>query len=140
MQTTGVSIRQDPSLDNRVLNSLFAAAWPEHVERDFVPILRRSLVYLGAYHDEELIGFVNLAWDGGRHAFVLDPTVHPHFQRRGIGMGLLREAARAAAARGMEWLHVDFMPELEPFYQAAGFRPTAAGIMRLRGGPYAASR
>jgi GNAT superfamily N-acetyltransferase len=134
MHTAAISLRKSPPLDNGALNSLFTAAWPEHVARDFAPILQRSLAYLCAYHDEELVGFVNLAWDGGRHAFVLDPTVDPRFQRRGIGVLLLREAARVAAERGVEWLHVDFTPELEPFYRAAGFRPTAAGLMQLRRG------
>jgi hypothetical protein len=33
-----VSFRRDPPLDSAVLNSLFAAAWPGHVERDFAPV------------------------------------------------------------------------------------------------------
>lgn len=36
-------------------------------------------------------------------------------------------------AAGCEWLHVDFLDELTPFYfDACGFRPTAAGLVRLR--------
>ena len=79
-----------------------------------------------------VIGFVNVAWDGGDHAFLLDPKTHGAFERRGIGTRLVELAARHAKAAGCEWLHVDFDPELEPFYfDACGFRPTPAGLIHL---------
>jgi len=40
-----------------------------------------GLAYACAYDAEHLIGFVNLAWDGGIHTFLLDTTVHPDLQR-----------------------------------------------------------
>jgi ribosomal protein S18 acetylase RimI-like enzyme len=81
----------------------------------------------------ELIGFVNVAWDGGDHAFLLDTKVASSHQRQGIATGLVAEAARQATAAGCEWLHVDFEEHLGPFYfDACGFRPTAAGLIRLR--------
>jgi ribosomal protein S18 acetylase RimI-like enzyme len=79
-----------------------------------------------------LAGFVNVAWDGGDHAFLLDPKVRTDQQRRGIGTELVRLAAWHSRAAGCEWLHVDFEPELAPFYlDACGFRPTAAGLIHL---------
>lgn len=39
---------------------------------------------------------------------ILDPTVHPDWQKRGIGRALVRRAAAVARKRGIEWLHVDF--------------------------------
>jgi GNAT superfamily N-acetyltransferase len=130
-----VSVLRNPPVTDAELNALFAAAWPTHGPREFQPILRQSLAYLCAMRVDRLIGFVNLAWDGGDHAFVLDPTVHPDFQRRGIGTWLLRECVALARDRGVEWLHADFEPGLTPFYRAAGFRPTEAGLIRLRLGP-----
>ena len=38
---------------------------------------------------------------------------------------------RAAKKRGIHWLHVDYEPQLEQFYQACGFRPTLAGLTDL---------
>ena len=79
------------------------------------------------------VGFANVAWDGGDHAFLLDPKVRLDHQRRGIATELVRLAAEHAAGAGCEWLHVDFRDELAPFYfDACGFRPTAAGLLRLR--------
>ncbi len=80
------------------------------------------------------MGFVNVAWDGGIHGFVLDTTVHPDYRRRGFALALLNEAARAASDHKLEWLHADFVPELEPLYRRAGYRPTNAGLLELNVG------
>jgi len=82
--------------------------------------------------DGSIVGFVNVAWDGGDHAFLLDPKTRGELQRQGIGTRLVSLAAEHAKDAGCEWLHVDFEPELEPFYlEACGFRPTPAGLIHL---------
>ena len=121
-----------PTLSDESLNALFAAAWPDHTPRAFGPILARSLGYLGANAEGELVGFVNLAWDGGEHAFLLDPTVDPRYRRQGLGLRLVRSAAELSREAGVVWLHVDYEPHLAGFYAAAGFRSTEAGLLRLR--------
>ncbi len=120
-----------PPLTNEALNALFAAAWQNHTPYDFQVRLRCSLLYVAALSQEQLVGFVNVAWDGGIHAFLLDTTVHPDFQHKQIGTQLVRMATLAAKERGIEWLHVDYEPHLEGFYQRCGFRPTHAGLLRL---------
>lgn len=82
--------------------------------------------------DGTLVGFVNVAWDGGDHAFLLDTKTRGSHQRRGIGKRVVRLAAEQATAAGCEWLHVDFDRELEPFYlDACGFERTDAGVIHL---------
>jgi len=79
-----------------------------------------------------LIGFVNVAWDGGDHAFLIDTKVRPDHQRRGIGTELVRIAAQHAKEAGCEWMEVDFDEPLAPFYyDACGFVPTRAGLLHL---------
>ena len=129
MQT--VNYRTDPSLDDASLNDLFARAWADHTPRVFAPVLARSLAVVAAFDSVKLVGFVNVATDGGEHAFLLDPTVDRAYRRRGIGTQLVRRAAALARERGCKWLHVDFEPALRLFYQAAGFRDSLAGVMRL---------
>lgn len=126
-----VRLRIDPFPSNTELNELWRVAWGEHTSRDFAPILPRSLAHVGAYDGERLVGFVNVAWDGGIHAFILDTCVHPAFRRRGIGKLLVREARKIAGERGARWLHVDYDLSLEKFYAACGFQPTSAGLIRL---------
>jgi len=127
-----IDYRLSPPLENAALNDLFRAAWSYHRERDFAAQLGHSLLYVGAFDGERLIGFVNLAWDGGKHAFLLDTTTHPDYQRRGIGAALVRVAIESAHTRGIEWVHVDYEPHLAAFYQRCGFRHTEAGLLYLR--------
>jgi GNAT superfamily N-acetyltransferase len=126
-----VTIRRNSPLANDELNALRAAAWAQVGEQNWEPILARSVGWVGAFDGERLVGFVNVAWDGGVHAFLLDTTVHPDYQRQGIGQALVREAAALAREGGAEWLHVDFDEDLAPFYRSCGFRPTPAGLIDL---------
>jgi GNAT superfamily N-acetyltransferase len=118
-------------MTNPALNELFTAAWGKVHSSDFQPILERSLGYVCAHQEERLVGFINVAWDGGIHAFLLDTTVHPAFQRQGIGSALVRHALELARKRSCHWVHVDFEPHLEHFYASCGFRPTLAGLVKL---------
>jgi hypothetical protein len=87
-----VNFEIDPPIDDALLNDLFARAWPEHMPAAYQAVLARSLGYLGAFAGDQLIGFVNLATDGGQHAFLLDPTVDRQYSRRGIGLELVRRS------------------------------------------------
>ncbi|MDP9398334.1 MAG: GNAT family N-acetyltransferase [Actinomycetota bacterium] len=95
---------------------------------------RHSLTWITAYdEDDGLVGFVNIAWDGGRHAFLLDTVVDPDRRHAGLGAALVQRAATEAGAAGCSWLHVDFEEHLRGFYLGAcGFAPTAAGLRRLK--------
>jgi GNAT superfamily N-acetyltransferase len=126
-----VEYRIDPPLDDAALNDLFSRAWDDHSPREFAPVLARSLGVVAAFVSDRLIGFVNLTTDGGEHAFLLDPTVDVAHRRCGIGTQLVQRAVALATERGCKWLHVDYEPALAPFYRAAGFRDSFAGVMRL---------
>ena len=128
-----IKYRVNPTVTNAELDRLYAVSWPHHQPPyDFRPELERSLAFVGAYAGDELIGFVRLAWDGGVHTFLLEPTVRPDFRRRGIGRSLVERAVTVARERGAQWVHVDYEPHLRQFYRACGFTPTDAGLIRLR--------
>jgi GNAT superfamily N-acetyltransferase len=93
---------------------------------------RHSLGWVCAWQDRELVGFVNVAWDGGVHAFILDTVVAAPARRHGVGTGLVATATEHARAAGCEWLHVDFEDHLAGFYfRACGFTPASAGLIAL---------
>src|SRR5262245_18779759 len=135
MSLTSVEYRINPVVSTCELKELFAASWPNHQQSDFAPVLARSLSYVCAYAAERarrrLVGYVNLAWDGGVHAFLLDTTVHPDLRRQGIGRGRVYRAIETARERGAHWVHVDFEPPLRSFYLGCGFRPSDAGVFPL---------
>lgn len=126
-----IRIEIDPFPGTAALDRLWRVAWAGSGPADPNAILSRSLVHLGAFDGDLLVGFVNVAWDGGVHAFLLDPTVDPAYGRAGLGTRLVRDASRLAGERGAQWLHVDYEPHLAEFYRKCGFRPTEAGLMRL---------
>jgi GNAT superfamily N-acetyltransferase len=122
--------------DNADLNALHAEGFSHPVlDIDWrAQLHRHSLGWVCARDGGALVGFVNVAWDGGVHAFLLDTMVPAVRRREGVGTGLVAEAVARARAAGCEWLHVDFEEELAPFYvDGCGFRPTPAGLVALTG-------
>jgi len=122
------------AFDNAEVNELHAEAFGHHVLGDdwAAQVERHSLGWVCARDGDVLVGFVNVAWDGGVHAFVLDTIVAASAGRRGIGTRLVGLAVDGARAAGCEWLHVDFEDHLRDFYfDACGFIPTNAGLIQL---------
>ncbi|HTN80906.1 MAG TPA: GNAT family N-acetyltransferase [Acidimicrobiales bacterium] len=122
------------ALTNDELNRLHAEGFEHRVlEDDWVAQLdRHSLGWVTARDDDVLVGFVNVAWDGAAHAFILDTLVSASHRRRGIATELVGVATDHARAAGCEWLHVDFEDHLRAFYlEACGFTPTYAGLIQL---------
>ena len=112
--------KQQPSLEPKLVSLR------EHPRA--APAIRRLKAYGG------LVGFANVAWDGGVHAFILDTLVTERAQHHGVGTRLVAIAAEEAKAAGCEWLHVDFEDHLRPFYfGSCGFTPTNAGLIPLFG-------
>jgi predicted N-acetyltransferase YhbS len=123
----------NPPLENTALNTLFSSAWGQSNNVDFTAELKAAMCYIGAFDGSRLIGFVKLIGDAGVHAFLLNPSVHADYKRRGIGQELVARAVAFAKERGCEWVHVDFEDLLEPFYTKCGFKPTKAGLIALSG-------
>ena len=121
--------------DNAEVNILHAEGFQHRLLDDdwWGQVNRHSLGWVCARDGGTLVGFVNVAWDGGVHAFLLDTLVSGDLWRRGIGTALVRIATRNARAAGCEWLHVDFEDHLREFYvDACGFTPAPAGVLALR--------
>jgi GNAT superfamily N-acetyltransferase len=130
-----VEIRVRFPIDDTELSTLHALAFesPVEVQPWAARLERHALTWVGAFSNDQLIGFVQVCWDGGAHAFILDTAVHPSRGRHGIGKQLVLAAAQEATTAGCEWLLVDFEPQLADFYlTACGFSPTDAGLLKLR--------
>ena len=105
-------------------HELYGDDWWSRVER-------HSLGWVCARHGDELVGWVNVAWDGREHAFVLDTLVTARHRHHGVGTRLVAVATEGARAAGCTWLHVDFEKQLRAFYAGCGFLPTDAGLIAL---------
>jgi GNAT superfamily N-acetyltransferase len=124
--------------ENVEVNALHAEAFETRVfdesEWNWVRLVdQHSLGWVVAREDGELVGFVNVVWDGLVHAWIQDTMVAAKAGRRGIGKQLVAVARDAAREAGCEYLHVDFDDDLKPFYyDACGFRPTNGGLIELQ--------
>jgi GNAT superfamily N-acetyltransferase len=121
---------------NEQFHVLHAEAFETRVfDDDWVALTAdHSLGWVTAKEDGQLIGFVNVIWDGLVHAWLQDVMVARSHRGNGIATQLVLIAREHAAEAGCEWLHVDFDDDLKPFYfVACGFQPTNAGLIPLQG-------
>ena len=97
-------------VDDAVVSGLHARAFATG-DREVRPwaarLERHALTWVGAFDQERLVGFVQVAWDGGEHAFVLDTMVDPAAQRNGIGSELVAAATRSGLMDHMPVLSSD---------------------------------
>jgi GNAT superfamily N-acetyltransferase len=102
-------------------------------ERDWEGLVaRHSLGWVVARDEDSLVGFVNVIWDGGAHAWIQDTMVARRARRRGIGTRLVAMARSGARDARCQWLHVDFDGSLRRFYlDSCGFVASSAGLMAL---------
>jgi GNAT superfamily N-acetyltransferase len=132
----GQRIEWRGAFDNRAPNELHAEAFEHRVFDDdwAAQVQGHSLGWVCAWDDDgELVGFVNVPWDGALHAFVIDTIVSPASGRQGLGTAMVKLAADQARAAGCDWLHVDFDDHLKRFYyDACGFAPTNGGLINLK--------
>jgi GNAT superfamily N-acetyltransferase len=112
----------------------FDAKSPDEGDRSWRALVdEHSLGWVVARSGDSLVGFVNVIWDGGHHAWIQDLMVATEVRRQGVGTGLVVAARDAGRKAGCEWLHVDFDSRVRPFYvDSCGFTPTSAGLMHLR--------
>ena len=122
-----------PPLSNAELNELFFSAWESWEARDFQPVLRRSVGYVSAHDEKRLIGFVNVAGDGGLHAFLLDATVHPDFQRRGVASALLRFLVARGGSERRKRLFGEVSITARPVFERHGFKVLAYQTVETNG-------
>jgi GNAT superfamily N-acetyltransferase len=130
---TTVSYEWRGDFYNAELNRLHAEGFGHALlEDDWRSQVRQhGLGWVCARQDRELAGFVNAAWNGGVHAFILDTLVTAAAGQHGVGTEIVATATRHARAAGCEWLHVDFEDDPTDFYyQACGFIPTPPGSLR----------
>jgi GNAT superfamily N-acetyltransferase len=128
---TGIEFQMAPPLTEAQLAKLLEEEWGEGAAQGYGRALERSLTYVAAFQDGTLVGFVNLAWDGNLHAFIVDAIVRETMRGRGIGLELVRRAIAAAREAGVRWVHADYEPHLDSFWAKAGFVPTRARVLHL---------
>lgn len=86
-----------------------------------------SLLVLGAFVQDELIGLIRAVGDGVSILYIQDVLVAPEHQRKGVGRRLLQAMLAQYPSVYQTVLMTDNIPERAAFYRACGF--TAAADM-----------
>lgn len=120
-----MEIREYQTYNEEEILSLYASVgWTAYT--DHPQVLRQgfahSLLTLGAYEGETLLGLVRAVGDGATIVFVQDLLVRPEHQRKGIGSALLQAILdRHPQVRQIE-LATDNTEKTKSFYRSMGFR------------------
>ena len=123
--------------ENEILELYSSVGWtaytdhPDSLRRGF----ENSLVILGVYTENDLVGILRAVGDGETIVFIQDILVHPDYQRRGIGTALLKEAlSRYSHVRQIQ-LATDNTEKTKAFCRSCGFRELSeigcCGFMKL---------
>ena len=123
--------------ENEILELYSSIGWtaytdhPDSLRRGF----ENSLVILGVYTENDLVGILRAVGDGETIVFIQDILVHPDYQRRGIGTALLKEAlSRYSHVRQIQ-LATDNTEKTKAFCRSCGFRELSeigcCGFMKL---------
>lgn len=120
-----MEIREYREYDEEVILNLYTSVgWsaytsdPSSLEAGF----SNSLLTLGAYEGDQLVGIIRAVGDGATIVLIQDILVLPKYQRRGIGTALLKALlARYPKVRQIQ-LATDNTEKTKAFYRSCGFR------------------
>lgn len=111
--------------ESEILSLYSAVGWTAYT--DSPEVLRRgfekSLLSLGAYENERLLGLIRCVGDGETIVYVQDILVYPEHQRRGIGTALMRAALEHFGGVRQIVLATDREERTLKFYESLGFCP-----------------
>ena len=124
-------------IESEILELYSSVGWtaytdhPDTLKRGF----GKSLLVLGAYADNTLVGILRAVGDGETIVFIQDILVKPEYQRRGIGTALLKEIlSRYSHVRQIQ-LATDNTEKTKAFYRSCGFRELSeigcCGFMKI---------
>lgn len=101
------------------------ASWGTYLgdKEKLVRTFENSLYILGAFHENQLVGFVRCVGDGEHIVYVQDLIVDVEYKRQGIGKNLLTKAMEKFSNVRMFTLITDAMDDTSNlFYKAIGLK------------------
>ncbi len=111
--------------ENEIMALYGTVGWTNYTSRPEMlkAAYENSLLALGAYCNERLVGIIRLVGDAHSIIYIQDIVVLPEYQRRGIGGSLLRQALGRYPNVYQTVLLTDSTAANEGFYKSLGFAP-----------------
>lgn len=88
----------------------------------------KAAVFLVCELDDRIIGIIRGVYDGSR-AIIHLLSVHPVYQKQGVGTALVEEIIKIFKRRGAPTVSATVVEESMPFWNQVGFRKTKAFIV-----------
>ena len=89
-----------------------------------------ATVYLVAEKEGKVIGVVKGIYDGSR-ALIHQISVHPKYQKQGIGRALVHEIARRFKERGAPSVAVTASTQSKEFFEKLGFKELSYAVFMV---------
>jgi len=86
--------------------------------------IKNSLLVLGAFHNDTLIGLVRVVGDANTIIYIQDILIMPEYQGKGIGQELMKKILHKYAPVRQKVLLADSSEILDAFYTKIGFLPS----------------
>lgn len=119
-----ITLRELTEFDFGEILPLYAAVgWTSYTDRPEMlrQAFRHSLLVMGAYEEDRLVGLLRAVGDGFSVVLIQDLLVLPDHQRRGIGTKLVRALMERYPEVYQMELFTDDAPQTAAFYQSLGF-------------------
>lgn len=119
-----MTIREMTAFDlDTILNLYSSVGWTRYTDNPEIlkKAYENSLLTLGAYDGDKLVGVIRTVGDGFSIVFIQDILVFPEYQRKGIGTRLIREVMERFSEVYQMHLMTDDTPKTISFYQSVGF-------------------
>ena len=119
-------IREYTDFDLEEVRKLYlSVGWTNYTDRPhpdefLTEAFKHSLLTLGAFDKDKLVGFIRVVGDGVSVVFVQDLVVMPQYQRRGIGTKLMQSIMDHYSHVYQFDLMTDHTPKTRAFYTSLG--------------------
>jgi GNAT superfamily N-acetyltransferase len=117
--------RVDADAVHAYLSTSYWAAGRPH--ETVVRLIRGAARVIGLYDGDRQIGFARAVSDGVSIAYLADVYVLPEYQRRGLGVELVREAVENGPYAQLRWLLQT--ADAHGLYEKLGFGPPGDRLM-----------
>lgn len=104
-------------------------------DQDYPALFKRCNFWAGVRdEDNNLIAFGYVAGMGLEHGYLEDIIVHPDYQRKGVGVKLVRSLLEESERFGLEVVSVSYEDKSKNFYHTCGFTTSAGGVWKKESG------
>ena len=109
--------------EQEILNLYSSVGWTAYTDdpASLKAGFQNSLLTLGAYEGDTLLGVIRMVGDGQTIVYIQDILVLPEYQCRGIGTALVRAVLERFRDVRQIMLTTDNTPKTIAFYESLGF-------------------